>query len=149
MTSSSTSKPNWKFIAGIVFGTIVGFLLVQQLFFSTEEPINYDAVLEKSAEGVNRNCPMMVDDETQLVNAEALPGKVFQYNYKLIRMKKEGVNIDEIKRILEPNIMRVVARNPELKNFRDNGVTMAYQYKDMDGEYLFEIKVTPEQYANK
>jgi len=133
----------WKLI-GIIVGAItflVAFYLVQQLLSP-----NLDKVMMKTASEINKSCPIMIDSETRLDNTIVLPSNVFQYNYTLVNMEKETVDIVSLKNYLEPNITNFVRTNPDMKFQRDNKCTINYYYKDKDGNYLFTISVTPEQY---
>lgn len=136
-------KPQILTIAAYAVAFAITFFLVQYFFF--QEP-NGEDYLQQAATEVNKSCPMMVDQETRLDGAEALPGNVFQYNYTLINMMAEGVNVEGIKEILEPQITRQVVKNEQLKVFRDREVTMAYRYHDKTGAFLFDIQVGPEKY---
>ena len=100
----------------------------------------------ETASEINKSCPIMIDSETRFDNAIVLPSKVFQYNYTLINMEIETVDIDMLKNYLEPNIINFVRTNPDMKPQRDNKVTVNYYYQDKNRNYLFTISVTPEQY---
>ena len=91
----------------------------------------------------------MVDKDTRLDNAVALPGNVFQYNYTLINLNKDEVNPDTVKKYIEPAIINGVRTNPDLKIYRDNKTTMTYSYRDKNGVFILKIPVTPEMYATK
>jgi hypothetical protein len=91
---------------------------------------SFNKEMMQVASELNKTCPIMVDDQTRLDNAVALPGNSFQYNYTLINLTKSEVNIDTIKKYLEPSIINNVRTNPGLKIYRDNKVTMIYYYKD-------------------
>ena len=106
----------------------------------------FDKVLMEMAGELNKSCPIMVDNATRLDNAVALPDNVFQYNYTLIGMNKDSVNIEELKSYLEPTIINSVKTNPDMQGMRDNKVKVNYYYKDKSGVYLFTISVKPEQY---
>jgi hypothetical protein len=106
----------------------------------------FEKALMESASEINKSCPIMVDNATRLDNAIALPGKIFQYNYTLVSMVKDSINIDDLKNYLEPVITNQVKTNPDMKGFRDNKTTVNYYYKDKTGVYLFTISVKPEQY---
>ncbi|UJP65517.1 hypothetical protein [Mongoliitalea daihaiensis] len=136
-------KPRVITIAAYAVAFAISFFLVQYFFFQESSGDNY---LQQAATEVNKSCPMMVDQETRLDGAEALPGNVFQYNYTLINMVAEGVNIEGIKEILEPQITRQVVKNEQLQVFRDKEVTMAYRYHDKTGAFLFDIQVGPDKY---
>ncbi|MBN2597392.1 MAG: hypothetical protein JXR82_11465 [Marinifilaceae bacterium] len=106
----------------------------------------FDKALIETASELNESCPIMIDNATRLDNAIALPDNVFQYNYTLIGMSKDSVNIEELKSYLEPTITNYVKTNPDMQSMRDNKVQMKYYYKDKSGVYLFTISVKPEQY---
>lgn len=106
----------------------------------------FDKALMETASEINKSCPIMIDNATRLDNAVALPNDVFQYNYTLVSMTKDSVNIDELKAYLEPAITNFVKTNPDMQTMRDNKVTVNYYYKDREGVYLFTISVKPEQY---
>lgn len=102
--------------------------------------------LVEAANIINKNCPMMIDSETRLDNAIALPNNIFQYNYTLINMVKESINIEEMRQYLEPNIVNFVKTQPDMKTMRDNKTTVNYSYKDKEGVFLLTISVKPDQY---
>lgn len=131
---------------GTVVGLIIGFaviVLVKQFAFKTP---SFDKAMMQAASELNKSCPIMVDTETQLDNSVALPNNIFQYNYTLINMKKDSVDIAVFEEYMQPMILNNVKTNPDLKTYRNNKVTMAYYYKDMDGLFLTKISVTPDQY---
>ena len=103
----------------------------------------------EAASELNKTCPIMVDKDTQLDNAVAMPDNVFQYNYTLVNLEKSQVNIDTVKKYIEPGLINSVKTNPDLKNYRDNKVTMAYSYKDKNGVFILKISVTPDLYTDK
>lgn len=141
-------KNNRNKIIGTVVGIVVfglSYLAVQQLFF---KPVSLDKAMMEAASELNKTCPIMVDQDTRLDNAVALPGNIFQYNYTLVNLYKSEVNIDTVKKYFEPGIINNVKTNPDLKVYRDNKVTMAYYYKDKNGEFVLRISVTPDMYAD-
>ena len=90
----------------------------------------------------------MVDRDTRLDNAVALPGNILQYNYTLINLDKSEVNVDTVNKYVAPGIINNVRTNPELKVYRDNKVTMDYAYRDKNGVFVLKISVTPDMYAD-
>jgi hypothetical protein len=100
----------------------------------------------ETASEINKSCPIMIDNATRLDNAVALPGNIFQYNYTLVNLIKDSVNINELKNYLEPTIINFVKSNPEMKSLRENKTTINYYYKDKTGLFLFTVSVKPIQY---
>lgn len=120
--------------------------------FGGEAIINYfknpelDRAMMQMAGELNKSCPVMIDSETRLDNTTSLPNNVFQYNYSLINLDKDSVNIEEAKTYLESTIATTVRTNPDMKYFRDNKTTINYSYKDRSGVFLFKISITPDKY---
>jgi hypothetical protein len=106
----------------------------------------FDKAMVDIANEINKTCPIMVDNATRLDNSIALPNNVFQYNYTLVMMVKDSINLNDLRNYLEPRILNDVKTNPGMKFIRDNKVTVNYSYKDMTGVNLFTISVSPEQY---
>jgi hypothetical protein len=129
-----------------VVGAVVAigaYFLIQTLFF--EKP-TFDKVMMQAASELNKTCPITVDKETRLDNAIALPDNTFQYNYTLVNMLKDSIDVEGIQKQLEPSVVNIVKTNPGMKNFRENNVRVQYAYKDKNGVFLFQIDVTPDKY---
>ena len=133
---------NIQSIVGIIAG-VGAMIFVQQFFFSAP---TFDKAMMQAAGELNKSCPIMVDSETRLDNAVTLPENIFQYNYTLITAQKDSLNIEALQAYIEPRLINTVKTTPELKPYRDNKVTMAYQYKDKNGVFLFKVLVTPDKY---
>jgi hypothetical protein len=135
-------------LIGLISGA-VGFalvsILVNHLLFKSP---SVDKMMMQAASEMNKSCPIMVDRETRLDNGIALPGKIFQYNYTLVNLTKAQVSTDTLKKYMVPQITKNVSTNPGLKMFRDVKATMAYYYKDKNGEFVFSFSVTPDEYAS-
>ena len=143
----SDNKVKGKTTLGAIVGVVVfglSYFAVQQLFF---KPVSFDKAMMQAASEINKTCPIIVDKDTRLDNVVALPENVFQYNYTLVNLDKSEVNIDTVKKYIEPGIINNVRTHPDLKPYRDNKVTMAYNYRDKDGEFVLKISVTPDMYA--
>lgn len=141
-----TPDPKKKTNLASIVGMIVGagaIILVQQFFFKTP---SYDEAMVRGASEINKTCPMMVDDETRLDNAAALPNNVFQYNYTLVNFEKATTDVADLEEKVRPSIIGSVKTNPSMKPQRDHGTTLQYTYKDKNGEFLFKVDVTPDLY---
>ncbi|MEQ9375004.1 MAG: hypothetical protein RIG68_07505 [Imperialibacter sp.] len=144
MQEPEKKKKNIPALIGIVAGGLT-MILVQQFFFKAP---SYDQQMMSAASEINKSCPMMVDQETRLDNAVALPENVFQYNYTLVNMEKASTDASQLENYLKPILINNVKSNPDMKINRDNKTTMGYYYKDKNGEFLFKVLVTPDLYDN-
>jgi len=143
MEETGKKKSKMKTVIGFIVG-IGTIILVQQFFFKTP---SFDKAMMEAASEINKSCPFMVDQYTRLDNVVALPNNTFQYNYSLINMNKEDVDIVGLTNYLEPTIVNNVKTNPDLKAYRDNKTTMAYYYKDKNGNFITKIEVSEDKYA--
>lgn len=141
------SNDKMKTIIGIIIGILI---TVPVLFFGVRYVMkpSLDSSLTAMSHEINKQCPILVDRETRLDNAAVLPDKVFQYNYTLINLSKEQVDVDEAQKVIEPNLISAIKNNPDMKDFRDNKVKIIYSYRDKNGQFLFKILITPEMYNN-
>ena len=102
--NTKKANNNSKKILGLAIGAIATVLI----FYSVNHFI-FNPSIDKSmmavASELNKSCPMMVDSETQLDNAIALPNSVFQYNYTLVNIEKSQTDTLMLKTYLEPIIL--------------------------------------------
>jgi len=139
---TNSEKKALGIIVGVIFFGLIYFA-VQQLFFKAP-PLD-KAMMEVASE-INKSCPIMIDAETRLDNAIALPNNVFQYNYTLVSIDKSSTDTLGMRKILEPNIINYVKTNSQMSFQRDHKTTVNYYYKDKTGSFLILISVTPEKY---
>lgn len=131
-------------IIGIVVGAVtffIAFYFTQELFSPS-----MDKQLVEMANELNKNCPIMIDQYTRLDNTNAFPNKTFQYNYTLVETEKADFNLDTVRKYVEPNIINNVKSNPDMKDLRDNNVTLNYSYRDKNGEFIWKLEITPDMY---
>jgi len=135
-------KMNLPQIVGIIVGAIV-MVAVQQIFFKAP---SYDKVMMKWADEINKTCPFMVDKDTRLDNAIALPNKVIQYNYTLVNTEKSEIDTVAFREAMEPSMINTIKTNPDMKIQRDNKTTLSYLYKDKNGNHIITIYISPDKY---
>lgn len=142
---------NILLILATVVGCVVVSALVRPLYSPPSAPVDqplYDQVLMEVAGELNKSLPMMINSETRLDTTVALPGKILQYHCTLINQEKKDIDIPELKEMMRPSMIQTLRTSPQMNIFRKEKVMMEYHYKDKNGEYLFTIPITPEQYAD-
>ncbi|MBJ6369162.1 hypothetical protein [Snuella sedimenti] len=109
-----------------------------------QEPFaNY---LQKVSDDTNKKCPITINKYTRLDNTHILSGNTIQYNYTLVDFEKGEADIKLIEKEFTNTILNDVKTNPKLKILRDKNITITYYYKDKNGEFLYNFKVTPNMY---
>ena len=137
---------NKKKIISTVVGIIafgLSYFAVQHFFF--EKP-SFDKAMMELASEMNKSLPIMLDKDTRLDNAVAMPNNVLQYNYTLINLLESDVNAEDIRNQMEPVLTNVIKTNPEMKIYRDHKTTFAYSYKDKNGVFILKINIPPALY---
>ncbi|MFT4969487.1 MAG: hypothetical protein ACI9O4_001234 [Chitinophagales bacterium] len=104
-----------------------------------------DYLFEISQE-INESCPILADENTRLDNTVVLSNRTIQYNYTLLNLEKNQIDISLLEEELTPLLLEDVRTNPGLSMFRKYNVTMIYHYKNDNRTFLFEYKITPEMY---
>lgn len=134
-----------------IIGTVVSFIAGVAIYFLVKQfvftPESFDKIVMQAASEINESCPIMVDKDTRLDNAVALPDNILQYNYTLINWVKDSINVEAFEDYMQTVILNNVKTNPDIQVYRSNGTTMAYNYKDMNGVFITKISITEEQYS--
>jgi hypothetical protein len=130
-------------IIGSILVCVMIFVAVQLIFFRSSSP---DRDVLKFAKQMNKHCPTMVDEETRLDKVSALADKSLQFNYTLIYRDKDSVPIGNLKQFMEPVILNKIKNSPTLSKYVSKDLTWVYNYNDKNGDFIFKITYTPDQF---
>lgn len=111
-----------------------------------------DDDLKEVAASINKTAPQILTEGVRLDSVSAQPGKIFKYNYTLTDDIKENVSPEEIetfKANAKDGALKVIKTSPDIKEFRDNDVTMIYVYYDKNGKQTADFKIAPSEYKGK
>jgi hypothetical protein len=144
-TKTTATKKNWKplIIIGSAIAIGLAYYAAQKLYI---QPAKFDKEKTHAVSEINKNCPLLVDQETRLDKSELLPNNVLKYNFTLVNQKKEDINMNGFRAAITPGIVYYVKTAPDLKMYRDNGSTIVYSYKDKNGAFVLKVSVTPDMY---
>lgn len=137
----SKRKFGIKILSGFIV-TLAIMIFVNQSIFKP----SIDKRLVKMTNELNKNCPIILNEDLVLKNVVVMSDKTIQYNYVLVKLKKEEVKIDTLKKYEFPSILESVKSNPQTKIFRDNNVTMNYYYSDKNGVFIVNYVIKPAMY---
>lgn len=144
--ATNTKANSLKTKLAPVIGALVGFIIVFFIFNKLSSSDSLDKTMTKIANEINKNCPLVVDEHTQLDNTVAMPNNIFKYNYTLVNLEKGSFDEKQLKATIEPNIVNIIKTNPDMEYQRKHKTTLVYNYKDKNGVFLFDITVTPKEY---
>jgi hypothetical protein len=112
-------------------------------------------VIQKTAEEVNAQCPMTIDNVTQLTACEYVPEKSLKYTYTVdtdVLINEMGVaDMEAFKKELQKQIviqMHTLMNQESSKALKLLDPVLIHCYKDKNGEVISEITVTPDMYNN-
>jgi hypothetical protein len=131
----------------MIFGAIllcaIIFVAVHILFISPSSP---DRAILKFTKDLNKHCPEMIDLETRLDQVNALADNSLQFNYTLIYRDKDSLSVENLKTYMQPVILNKIKTSPALSKYLSKNLTWIYSYNDKNGDFMFKITYTPEQF---
>jgi len=122
------------------------------LLISCNKEKTIDDELKEAAISMNKLTPQILNDGIRLDSVSAEPNKVFKYNYTLTQDVKENVTEEEIntfKKEAKEGAVNAIKTSADMKEFRDNDVTLKYSYYDKNGKPTADFTVTSSEYKKK
>lgn len=104
-----------------------------------KNPGTVEEQLNAIAERLNRHKGEMIDGNTRLAGVEVLPGRTLVYHYTVLKVSREEFAIGLLK--IEANMKEAYKEEPEMRGYRENGVTVVSRYANEAGEDWGEVKV--------
>lgn len=132
-------------IAGIIVGKMSWFDANKIALPSGElinpEELRSPEVLDVLAEHANKFLPKKIDSATELRSVEGREGELV-YHY----VKNASSNQFDSKKFTEklrPQVITSACRNPRLRIFLAEGVSVRYSFRGSDNQLIGDILVTP------
>jgi hypothetical protein len=109
-----------------------------------------EKLLQKTAEEVNKQCPMKIDASTTLDSVGVLSGNTLQYYYT-VNFGDQNFSKEHYATLMEtlkPGIINQVKANqdPSFGLLKKLKVTFGYIYYDSDGDVIGDLSITPDMY---
>lgn len=111
-----------------------------------------DKELKEAATNMNKMTPQLLSEGVRLDSVSATQNKTLQYSYTLTYDVKEELKTEEIneyKSAAKEEALKSIRNSPDMKNFRDNNVTLKYVYYDKNGKPTTDFSVSPSEYKEK
>ncbi|WP_281225756.1 hypothetical protein [Flavobacterium aquiphilum] len=123
---------------------VIALASVGQYYYSKYKSVGSE--LTALVNNYNKACPMMISNDIRMESVNTLPHNTVQYDFTLVRVQKEKIDLKALKKSVETEILSDSKTNPSLEAFRDNSSTVIYNYKDGSEKELFKITLTPDMY---
>jgi len=133
-------------LSGIVsLGAVAGFFAsataFQLLIAWNTDPASKTALTE-IARVSNKELPIMIDDQTELVKLEGLEG-VLVYHYRLTEVMPGQISSETLVQRLSPMISANTCADPESRErFLENGIDIRHVYSDSQNGMIGEFDVS-------
>ena len=144
MKNRKLKSSNYIIIAAIIISGILLIRLSIEVFVPERNIVMKK--LEKAAEELNKVAPFMINEDTRLESAAAVPENSFHYNYTLVNYTIDEIDVDALEKRLALELLENIKSNELMKSFREERVTIAYNYSDKNGIFLFALEFTPPDY---
>jgi hypothetical protein len=132
-------------IFGALLICVLLVIAVQRIFFNHPSS---DKEVKKFVKGMNKTCPTMVDRETRLDNVLTFADNNLQFNYTLVNMTRDSLPIPRLKSYMEPVIINKIKNSGSLRKLLNKNLTWIYSYNDKNGDFIFKVTYTPDQFKN-
>ena len=136
---------NKKRVNVLIISAIAALSLSLFLYYSSKDP-NANIEITELVTKYNKNCPLVIQEGIRLDSVSLPEEQVVQYNLTLEKVEKKTADVSVIQKEIEKSLVSTAKANPGLKTFRDYQFTLIYNYSDKNKVFLFDIKITPEQY---
>jgi len=98
--------------------------------------------LAEVAAAVNRDAPIRVDSDTEMIGAEGLEG-VLVYRLRLVQYSARQLEAAQIREAMRPQLVEgACGASASSRELLDQGVTLRYSYADKEGRPVTSIDVT-------
>ena len=101
-----------------------------------------DKMLFQTANELNKNLPMMIDQYTRLDATTPFPGKQFMYLYTIIGFLKDDLSISDLndtENEIKTRVKNAWKSDDDFQWYRENYIDVIYKYRDENGFFLFEF----------
>lgn len=120
----------------------VGREAVRHFLRTEPDPTSLEVLLAVASE-LNKNMPIMVDTETELMTVSAEERTVI-YNYRMVNLLAAEMSVAEFREALRPGIIAGACSTPQTRDdFLRQGITMRYVYYDRTKTHLASLEVLP------
>ena len=114
---------------------------------SIADQTKIERVLMQTANEINKNLPVVLDQHTRLDTTIASAGNKFLYQYTMLNINIDALDIGQFVNEMKPKLINQYQSREEMKTFRDLGVALTYSYLSEAGIELVSITISPDDFT--
>ena len=127
------------FLAALLCGAVIWWTVPKS---SEGESPRSQASLNRLAVQINRNVPVMIDKETELLAAVGTEG-MLTYNYRLVSYSVSQLDATRFAVGAKERVTQGACSRPETRDdLLKNGVTLRYSYFDKDKQHIATVDIS-------
>jgi hypothetical protein len=128
-------------VAAVAAGYLVWWF-IPIVLQNSADPRSLEHLTQVAAE-INRSIPVMIDQETELLPAQAAEAMLI-YNYRLVGYSAAQINPDKFAAGVREKVTQSACNRAETsEGFLKKGVSLRYSYFDKDKIHIATVDVTP------
>lgn len=141
MFTSKIKVRSWLTITLAACATAIAF----QSSTKAETKVDVSRFLVQASDTINQSLPMKIDTDTQWDSTFVGPGKMFGYNYTLLKYSAKQVDSKLFAQQFRPQVTNMLCKDPSSQVFRKNKVAMSVNVYDRSQVLISQIKVSPQE----
>lgn len=108
--------------------------------------------LKKYVEEANKTGPGMIDETTRLDSLSVQPGLKLVLHHTIVGfsgdLTPEQIEMLKFEQKVQSLNAIITSNDKEIKRLLNAGVTFCIEYRDMNGNFILDVDITPEDYKN-
>ena len=134
-------KKKFKGTVVTILFAIVGGMIGSQIVRTLNQQ-DFDTVLMEISNEINKNLPMMIDENTRVDSTLGGPGNKITHFYTLVNHSAQDIDIETLKPTLKKQLINNYKSSSGMKDLRENDVELQYIYRDNQAVELMKFIVT-------
>ncbi|MCU0360470.1 MAG: hypothetical protein MUF75_07090 [Bacteroidia bacterium] len=123
-------------------------IVLPLLFVACDNQAGDDAYIEEDVAAINKSCPKLLDEETQLEKVVFVKPSLIIYNYLLVNLSLANVDTAQFRMALWPGILSGIRVDEGLSDLRERKMNFEYRYYDKNKKLIYTFKIGPGDYKN-
>jgi len=123
---------------------LIGIFAFKFFFTDPDEKINRE--IAEGVKLINKSAPVIIDSLYRLDFAAALPERILQFNYTVLKIEKSEIDTAYLISTAKKLMIENLKSNPKAALFREYGIRIQSIYKDESGDRICMVEIMHDEY---